>query len=149
MRVVRDERRFLTRRAAELRKLTSTSGSTSKGVQRAHAANATAYRLSKLLRLPTGRALARFAPGVARAIVAIHHTQLAAPPVRITIPDPAAWPPQRRAPSRRTRSPASRLRRRYADAPAGAPRGAPSAPVGARRRFRPASKSGLLAGFIF
>ena len=41
------------------------------------------------------------------------------------------------------------LRRRYADAPAGAPRGAPAAPAGARRRFPPASKSGLLAAFIF
>jgi hypothetical protein len=33
--------------------------------------------------------------------------------------------------------------------PAGAPRGAPSAPAGARRRFPPASKSGLLAAFFF
>src|SRR5216684_676864 len=45
--------------------------------------------------------------------------------------------------------PASRLRRRYADAPAGAPRCARSAPAGARRRFPPASKSGLLVAFIF
>ena len=50
-----------------------------------------------------------------------------------------------RAPTWLTRS---RLRRRYADAPAGAPRGAPPAPAGARRRFPPASKSGLLAAFI-
>src|ERR1700686_4678975 len=45
--------------------------------------------------------------------------------------------------------PASRLRRRYADAPAGAPRCAPSAPAEARRRVPPASQSGLLAAFIF
>ena len=44
--------------------------------------------------------------------------------------------------------PASRLRRRYADAPAGAPRCAPSAPAEARRRFPPASKCGFLAAFI-
>src|ERR1700674_4880675 len=44
--------------------------------------------------------------------------------------------------------PASRLRRRYADAPAGAPRCAPSALAEARRRFPPASKCGLLAAFI-
>jgi hypothetical protein len=109
---------------------------------------ATAYRLSGLLRLPTGRALARYAPRVARAIAAIHHAQLAALPVRIAIPAPAAG---RRTGELRPGAlgPASRLRRRYADAPAGAPRGAPSAPVGARRRFPPASKSGLLAAFIF
>src|SRR5262249_19701278 len=40
----------------------------------------------------------------------IHHTQLAAPRVRITIPDPAVWSPQRRAPSRAL-GPASRFRR--------------------------------------
>jgi hypothetical protein len=45
--------------------------------------------------------------------------------------------------------PASRLRRRYADAPAGAPRCAPSAPARARRRVPPASKGGLLAAFFF
>ena len=38
---------------------------------------------------------------------------------------------------------------RPSDAPAGAPPGVPSAPAGARRRFPPASKSGLLAAFIF
>jgi hypothetical protein len=44
--------------------------------------------------------------------------------------------------------PASRLRRRYADAPAGAPRYAPSAPAEARRRFPPASQSALPAAFF-
>src|ERR1700722_11739258 len=41
------------------------------------------------------------------------------------------------------------LRRRYADAPAGAPRCAPSAPAKAHRRVPPASQSGLLAAFIY
>src|SRR6516225_8958263 len=74
-----------------------------------------------------------------------HHRQLASPPVRVTIPDASGVT----AATVRLRPGAlglaSRLRRRYADAPAGAPRGAPSAPAGARRRFPPASKCGLLA----
>src|SRR5262249_55220510 len=49
----------------------------------------------------------------------------------------------------RALDPASRLRRRYTDAPAGAPRSAPSVPAGVQRRFPPASKSGLLAAFVF
>jgi hypothetical protein len=39
------------------------------------------------------RTLARFAPGVAQATAAIHHTQLVAPPSGIRSLTPAAWPP--------------------------------------------------------
>jgi hypothetical protein len=36
---------------------------------------------------PCGSGSRRFAPGVAPVIALIHHTQLASPPVRVTIPD--------------------------------------------------------------
>src|SRR5258708_7259361 len=77
------------------------------------------------------------------------HEQLASPPIRVTIPD--AGRGRRRNGEFRPGAlgPASRLRRRYADAPASAPLRAPSAPAAARRRFPPASKSGLLAAFFF
>jgi hypothetical protein len=98
---------------------------------------------------PCGSGSRRFAPGVAPVMAPMRHRQLASPPVRVTIPDASGVTAATVSLRPSALGPASRLRRRYADAPAGAPRGAPSAPAGARRRFPPASKSGLLAAFIF
>jgi hypothetical protein len=100
---------------------TSTSGSTSRGVWRAHAAAVFAqqripcrgFRVS--LRLGLLRALRSSRSGDSGD--PFHATHGSGRPDHD--PSPGAWSPQRRAPSRRARSSVARSRR-YADASAGA-----------------------------
>jgi hypothetical protein len=106
----------------------------------------TAYPPAGAWASPCGSGSRRFAPGIAPAIAAVPSPATHVS-VGVTIPDAG-----RRGRSGEFRpgalGPASRLRRRDADASAGAPRGARSALAGAGRRVQLASRSKLLASLL-
>ncbi len=80
--------------------------------------------MAELLAFPSGRGLGACALGTARQFRRVSNQPLRLRPFLVTIPDAASVAHGELQPG--ALGPASRLRRRYADAPAGAPRCAPS-----------------------